>query len=65
MTGMRTVLASLFVLGLAGTGLAFLAPGTGSSTAVGVDAPTSSCSSCDARHQRLGKLDTSLARDAP
>jgi positive regulator of sigma E activity len=55
----------MFVLGLAGTGLAVLASGTGSGTAGVVDAQTSSCSSCDARHQRLGQLHPSLARDDP
>jgi hypothetical protein len=65
MTGKRTILASLFVLGLTGTGLAVIASGAGSDKTVAVDTSTPACSSCDARHQRLGKLDTSLARDDP
>jgi hypothetical protein len=65
MTGVRTAFASLFVLGLTGMGLAVLPSGAGSDTIVAVGGSTPACSSCDARHQRLGQLKTEQFRNNP
>jgi hypothetical protein len=60
MTAKRIFLAGALVLGLTGLGLGVLAFGRGSEGA-GISAPDkAACSSCDARHQRLGQLRLSL-----
>lgn len=65
MTGALATLAGLMLLGLAGLGFAAFGPEARPAVAVNNSASTHGCSSCDARHRRLGQSGLSTMQGDP